>query len=63
MSNDVFPDFKNYNKYSDKSITHLNHGGIAAYVDKTLALHVFDVTFNGCFISLRRGVLYWSIFG
>ena len=42
-----------YTKYADKTVKERNHGGIVCYVKNNIATHVFNVTFNTCYISLR----------
>ena len=62
MGNNTLPNFRHYEKYSDKNVNQLNHGGIAAYIDKTMAPHVFDVKFNECYVSLRFDFMLYLIF-
>ena len=62
MGNKTLPNFRHYEKYSDKNVNQLNHGGIAAYIDKTMAPHVFDVKFNECYVSLRFDFMPHLIF-
>ena len=45
--------YAGYTKFADETIRERNHGGIACYVKNNIASHVFNVTFNLCYISLR----------
>ena len=53
MGYDILPSIKNYTKFADQNVKSLDYGGIVAYVENSLAPHVFDVKYNTCFISLR----------
>ena len=53
MGYDILPCMKNYTKFADQNVKFQDNGGVVAYVQNELALHVFDVTYNTCFISLR----------
>ena len=53
MGFDILPEIEGYKKYADQNILKLQHGGIVAYVHKALVPHVFDVTYNTCYISFR----------
>ena len=53
MGYDIIPEIKNYTKFADSKIQVTNHGGVIAYVHSSISSHVFDVTFDNCFISLR----------
>ena len=50
---DEIPNITGYQKFADENICKLNHGGIVVYVKYALASHVFNITFNECFISFR----------
>ena len=51
MGYDILPSIKNYAKFADQNVRTLDYGGIVAYVENSLAPHVFDVKYNTCFIS------------
>ncbi len=53
MGYDILPELKDYKKYADQKISQINHGGIVAYIHKSLVPHVFDINYYTCFISLR----------
>ena len=53
MGYDILPSIKNYKIFADQNVKVQDHGGVIAYVDNCLASHVFDVTYNTCFISFR----------
>ena len=50
---DAIPEFEFYAKYADKDVQILNHGGIALYVNKKLAPHVFNLSFHTSFVAFR----------
>ena len=53
MGYDILPTIKNYTKLADQNVKSLDYGGIVAYVENSLAPHVFEIKYNTCFISLR----------
>ena len=53
MGYEILPNMKNYTKFADQKVKILDHGGVVAYVHDILASHVFDVTYNRCFVSFR----------
>ena len=53
MGYEIIPEIENFKKYADPNILQLNHGGIVAYVHKSLIAHVFDVQYETCFVSFR----------
>ena len=53
MGYDILPRIKDYKIFADQNAKIQDHGGIVAYVENSLASHVFDVTYNSCFISFR----------
>ena len=50
---DAIPNIEGYEKYADKDIRELNHGGIAFYVCSALVPHVFNISFNKSYVSFR----------
>ena len=40
-------------KFSDPKVKRADYGGIVAYIENSLASHVFEMTFSKCFISFR----------
>ena len=50
---DAIPEVEFYSKYADKDVQILNHGGIALYVNKKLAAHIFNLTFHTSFVAFR----------
>ena len=53
MGYEIIPEIENFKKYADQNVLQLNHGGIVAYVHKTLISHVFDVQYETCYLSFR----------
>ena len=53
MGFDILPEIENYKKYADRKVLQIKYGGIVAYIHKTLVSHVFDVTYDSCFIAFR----------
>ena len=53
MGYDILPSIKNYTKFADQNIKSLDYGGIVAYVENSLAPHVFEIRYSTCFVSLR----------
>ena len=46
------PEVQFYSKYVNTNVQ-INHGGIALYVNKKLASHVFNISFNTSYVSFR----------
>ena len=59
---DAIPTIYGYNKYADKDVRVLNHGGIAFYIRSSVASHVFNVDFNTCYVSFRLNFVPTLVF-
>ena len=59
---DAIPSIQGYVKFADKDVRELNHGGIVLYVSSALVPHVYNVTFNKCFISFRLNFMPSVVF-
>ena len=57
MGYDIIPELKGYTKFADPNIHTINHGGIIAYVQNCYASHVFNLTYETCFIALRIDIV------
>ena len=56
MGYEIIPEIENFKKYADQNVLQLNHGGIVAYVHKTLISHVFDVQYEDMLSILPTGL-------
>ena len=59
---EAIPTIRGYNKYADKDVRVLNHGGIAFYIRSKLVPHVFNVDFNTCYVSFRLNFVPTLVF-
>ena len=59
---EAIPTIRGYNKYADKDVQVLNHGGIAFYIRRKLAPHVFNVDFKTCYVSFRLNFVPTLVF-
>ena len=59
---DAIPTIGGYEKFADKEIRELNHGGIVCYVRSALAPHVFNITFNESYVSFRLNFIPTFVF-
>ena len=59
---DAIPFIRGYEKFADKEIRELNHGGIVCYVSSVLAPHVFNVSFNEIYVSFRLNFIPTLVF-
>ena len=59
---DAIPTIGGYEKFADKEIRELNHGGIVCYVRSALAPHVFNIIFNESYVSFRLNFIPTFVF-
>ena len=59
---DAIPPIKGYEKYADKEIRELNHGGIACYISSVLVPHVFNISFSKTYVSFRLNFMPSFVF-
>ena len=50
---DAIPTISGYERFVDKEVRELNHGGIVFHVSNVLAPHVINISFNKSYVSFR----------
>ena len=59
----ALPEIDNYTVFSNPENRYCKHGGIALYLKDNIATHIFDITYNECFIMFRLDFAPSRMFG
>ena len=62
MGYDIIPKIEDYIKIADPNKKVSNHGGIVAYLHKSIASHIFNIKYGSCYTSFRLDFIPGYIF-